>query len=609
MILHTWKRTASGVLASAFGLLLFIPLLFVRGNTDSALSYLETKSQNAWSIMALTVNGRTIDPISLKAIDSTKAIDYEAPIMALVAAGKDPASYASLDYVAKLKSFFDGTQLGDAALLNDDIFGILALKAAGMSNTESIITGLKNFIVSHQNADGGFSFLTTGTSDTNTTAAAIMALRAAGNSVSDLTVEKAVAYLRQSQNDDGGFPYDPKSSWGTESDGASDAWVIMALTAVNIDPSSFTKAGKSVVLHLMSLQAEQGYYKYQSASTEDSFSAVTTAYAVLALTGKTLPAAAFAKQAYPHVSYRIAGSSEDLCVGETEAPNAFELVKIVSVSCGFDYHVTEYSFGKYLDRIGTDSANGNKGWMYRINFTEPSVGAEAYILKNDDAVLWYFDDFNSKIARISLNPSHVSVGTPISATVEYYDAGEWKKLANATIHAKNYTAATDATGSATLSLGEGHYNVFATAQGFLRTEQDKVIVGAKSESSLSLSVDLGGTLSVPPPPQSDTISFTLSGPGGNSDVGFGKISRGTNEKRSITVQNNGANAIYMESIITGDPVFTAYMRVDGLPWREYSSEIEAKKSKDLELGLTVPTDYNGTGVKTGQLTVWATRSN
>jgi len=124
MILHTWKRTASGVLASAFGLLLFIPLLFVRGNTDSALSYLETKSQNAWSIMALTVNGRTIDPISLKAIDSTKAIDYEAPIMALVAAGKDPASYASLDYVAKLKSFFDGTQLGDAALLNDDIFGI-----------------------------------------------------------------------------------------------------------------------------------------------------------------------------------------------------------------------------------------------------------------------------------------------------------------------------------------------------------------------------------------------------------------------------------------------------------------------------------------------------
>src|SRR3989344_856830 len=142
-----------------------------------------------------------------------------------------------------------------------------------------------------------------------------------------------------------------------------------------------------------------------------------------------------------------------------------------------------------------------------------------------------------------------------------------------------------------------------------RSEQDKVIVGAKSESSLSLSVDLGGTLSVPPPPQSDTISFTLSGPGGNSDVGFGKISRGTNEKRSITVQNNGTNAIYMESIITGDPVFTAYMRVDGLPWREYSSEIEAKKSKDLELGLTVPTDYNGTGVKTGQLTVWATRSN
>ena len=118
---------------------------------------------------------------------------------------------------------------------------------------------------------------------------AILALLSAGLSGSDEHVQNAVAYLRQAQNLDGGFPYDPQSAFGTASDTSSTAWVVWALNALGIAPATWEKNGKDPADYLSASQQSTGFFAYQPGSTEDSFSPVNTAYAVIALNGKTLP--------------------------------------------------------------------------------------------------------------------------------------------------------------------------------------------------------------------------------------------------------------------------------------------------------------------------------
>jgi len=277
-----------------FGVLVFLPG-FAYADTGLAAAYLQGHTQNPWVTMALSALGEAPDVSYLRSAHGSTAVELEAPILALAAAGESPYTYPENDLVAALKSFYAGGQIGDPALLNDDIFGILALVSAGVSEEDPVVAGAKEFVLTRQNTDGGWPYAAGGTSDTNTTAAAIMALVASGDAQGSEPIQNALAYLRVAQNTDGGFPYDPQSSWGTASDASSDAWVLMALTAASVDQSSFA-ASSTTKEHLLSLQIatttpSTGYFEYQQGSGEDSFTPVTTAYAVLALLGKTLPVA------------------------------------------------------------------------------------------------------------------------------------------------------------------------------------------------------------------------------------------------------------------------------------------------------------------------------
>jgi len=277
-----------------FGVLVFLPG-FAYADTGLAAAYLQGHTQNPWVTMALSALGEAPDVSYLRSAHGSTAVELEAPILALAAAGESPYTYPENDLVAALKSFYAGGQIGDPALLNDDIFGILALVSAGVSEEDPVVAGAKEFVLTRQNTDGGWPYAAGGTSDTNTTAAAIMALVASGDAQGSEPIQNALAYLRVAQNTDGGFPYDPQSSWGTASDASSDAWVLMALTAASVDQSSFA-ASSTTKEHLLSLQIATttpptGYFEYQQGSGEDPFTPVTTAYAVLALLGKTLPVA------------------------------------------------------------------------------------------------------------------------------------------------------------------------------------------------------------------------------------------------------------------------------------------------------------------------------
>lgn len=219
---------------------------------------------------------------------SSAATDWERSILALTANGKNPYSFGGKDYVANLETYHASSQLGSTSQVNDDIFGVLALAAAGKTNSDSVLTDSMTFILAHQQGDGGFSWSTTGTSDVDDTAVALEALIAgnnAGFTSAGLTtaITNAKNYLTGSQKPDGGYPYTP----GDASDSSTTAWVVMALHAAGVTgaPSDNAKA------FLRGNQEENGSFEWQSGSTGDTF---TTPDVVTALAGASLPVKIYA---------------------------------------------------------------------------------------------------------------------------------------------------------------------------------------------------------------------------------------------------------------------------------------------------------------------------
>lgn len=358
-----------------------------------AVAYLKTQGNDATKTMALVAAGENVDVSYLKSFSGTTAIEYAKPIMAIVAAGENPSTYPVQDFVAKLKSFAAGSQLGSASQVNDDIWGILALSSAGVQVSDSVAQNSKAFILANQNADGGWAWNVGGTSDTNDTAVAIMALLETGMAKSDTVIQKAVSYLKNSQNTDGGFPYDPVSPFGTGSDGNSDAWVIMAISNLGEDPASWAKNGKNPVDHLLTLQDSDGGFWWMQPPA-DFNNKGATADAVIALAGKSFPVASTGggDSGDSSVFFRIVGSEEEICRGSVSTQTAMEVVVNAADDCDYTYEIKDFSFGKFLSRINNDSAEGLKGWLYRVDGVMPNVGAADFSLSGGESVLWYYGE-------------------------------------------------------------------------------------------------------------------------------------------------------------------------------------------------------------------------
>lgn len=601
---------------SIASVVIFMVLSFqiAKGDVNSAVAYLKTKNPNSWISMALVAGGDAPNVDYLKTTTGTKAIDYEAPILAMTAAGKDPRSFPNENLVAKLKSFYVSNQIGEATILNDDIFGILALISAGEPVNDSAIQGAKSFILQNQNTDGGWSYGVGSSSDTNTTAATIMALMDTGVLKTDEAIVKAVNYLKGAQNTDGGFPYDPNSSYGTASDSSSDAWVISAMNKLEENPSSWVKDGNNPVTHLTSLQNQAGYFEYQTGSPEDSFTPAATSYAVIALSGKYYPVNKIIAPSSPSVSYRIEGSAGNLCNGEVNASNALELVKVVAQTCGFTYHIQDSSFGQYLDQINNDTAQGAKGWLYAVNHMAPNVGAADYVLKENDSVLWYYADYNDKLTRLSLDKTEIGSGESAKGTVEYFDADSWHPLLGASLHYGNLTGTTDVAGVATIAPADGLYDIYADKSGYVRSETRTLVVGQKVQGQLNLNATVESGTGTPNNNDQNgqtggSVSFSVNGSGGGSNLDFGSLKAGDLKKQNITLQNQGQTKLYLESLVSGDDIFRNYLNINDKSWRQFNAVLQASESKSNEVELQIPSTYSNTGVKTGSLIFWGVPTN
>jgi len=247
-------------------------------------------SATAWAVMAIVAAGdnphewvRSKSPIEFikerlkDELDKMGAEDYARIILALVYADEDPRNFAGIDLVSRLKSYMkENGQIGDFTYKT--IWGIIALASVGENVSMSA-----EWLKSQQNADGGFSWSVGEESDFDDTAAAIQALIAAGEPKDSEVIKKALDYLKTGQNDDGGMRYFGNSA----SNAASDSWTIQALVAAGINPAEWVKNNKSVVDHLLSLQTEEGYFKYTKYQTSNP--GYMTVSAIMALLGEPHP--------------------------------------------------------------------------------------------------------------------------------------------------------------------------------------------------------------------------------------------------------------------------------------------------------------------------------
>jgi hypothetical protein len=247
---------------------------------------------SAWAVMAIAAAGEDpddwtnggdsiVDYLRNNAdkLDVDKATDWERSILAIMAADKDPRDFGGVDYVDTLLEFYDGSQMGDAGMLNDDFWGILALVA--VDEDEEIIADMKDFVISNQNTDGGWGWTVGGNSDADNTAAAVSALVAAGESSGSETITDALDYLKSQQQSNGGITSEGNTNSGVNS------WVIIAINDVSQDPigEQWRKSGNNPVDYLLSLQDTDGAFKWSA--TQRSNPEWMTAYAIPALLGKS----------------------------------------------------------------------------------------------------------------------------------------------------------------------------------------------------------------------------------------------------------------------------------------------------------------------------------
>ncbi len=192
--------------------------------------------------------------------------DNERHAMALLALGQNPYSFGGKNFVGPIISAFDGTQIGDASLVNDDIFGIIVLSKTGYIASDEIISKTVQYILSKQNVNGSWE------NSVDMTGAGIQALaNFSGVSGVSSAITNAVNYLKSNQTASGGW-----------SNISSSAWATGAMNAVG---ENWTNGGKSPNDYFNNNQESDGGVKPSSDTAENR--AWATSYAIPAVLGKS----------------------------------------------------------------------------------------------------------------------------------------------------------------------------------------------------------------------------------------------------------------------------------------------------------------------------------
>jgi hypothetical protein len=211
-------------------------------------------------------------------------------VLGLIALNQDPRDFASVDFVARMESYYDGADHSYGGGVFDHCIYMMARSKLGLSPA----SGSLDHLESKQTANGCWEYGDGSGCDTNTTSMAIQALVDAGVPAANSAVQDALDYLAGAQNSDGGWPYDPLSPWGTDSDANSTAFVIQALVAAGEDIDAggpWERQGNTPVEALLTFQNPQtGAFAFTHGGEDDAY-ATYQAVPALLLRTYSLPTA------------------------------------------------------------------------------------------------------------------------------------------------------------------------------------------------------------------------------------------------------------------------------------------------------------------------------
>ena len=187
---------------------------------------------------------------------------------------------------------------------------------------------------------------------------------------------------------------------------------------------------------------------------------------VLALVGAAALVLAVAPALGALVTVRVEGKTQTI-FGATQpravATTALDALEAASLAGEFYYHVTQSSFGPYVDQIGRYPGAGSTGWVFKVNNVSPPVGADKVTLNDGDSVLWYYADFSS-----GSGPKTLWLGAKGDCyrVVAYDDAGKPAPAPGAVLSVDGRTIKASYTSTC---IGPHRGLVRATAPGMVRS--------------------------------------------------------------------------------------------------------------------------------------------
>jgi hypothetical protein len=176
----------------------------------------------------------------------------------------DPEATKS-NLVARIAELFDGTQIGAPGLLNDDIFGVLALHQAGAPQV--LLRRIADYLRGKQLADGGWTWNSApdAIADTDMTGSVLAAFCAAAVEPGDPDLDRALALLHSLQDPATGGFIAPPEAFGIGVNSDTTSWVVSGLIECGIDPQGpewTTDQGKTPLDYLVSLQRPDGHFDW-----------------------------------------------------------------------------------------------------------------------------------------------------------------------------------------------------------------------------------------------------------------------------------------------------------------------------------------------------------
>jgi hypothetical protein len=208
------------------------------------------------------------------------ATDAERGILAGVAGGIQASRLSAAtdtktsNLVARIAETFDGTQIGEPGLLNDDIFGVLALHQAGAPRP--LLKRIVDYLRTKQLPDGGWTWNASPSApaDTDMTGSVVAAFCAAGVGPEDPDLKEALALLHSLQDPATGGFIAPPESFGIGVNTDTTSWVTSGLIQCGIDPQGpewTTAQGKTPLDYLVSMQEPDGHFRWTAEIDGGSF--------------------------------------------------------------------------------------------------------------------------------------------------------------------------------------------------------------------------------------------------------------------------------------------------------------------------------------------------